>query len=81
MGATTWTYGGASLTAALVAALVALWERLAVPAPIWAPTGTSARFAGRASATSHRAQAAAAMTHDAVARKADDRVPPRGRRL
>ena len=64
----TLTYGAGSVVAA-VCALAALMQRFGV-SPIVAAQGTSVPAA-----------AAAALTPNAVDRKADHRVLPRGRRL
>lgn len=68
MGTNTWTYG----VTALLAALVAAFERFG-SAPIPAAQGTTVPAAGSQAMTR-----ALAATH--VARKADDRFRPRGRR-
>jgi hypothetical protein len=68
----TWTYG----VTALLAALIAAFERygaVATPVPIPAAQGTTVPAAGARVMTS-----ALAAKH--VARKADDRFRPRGRR-
>ncbi|HUR14700.1 MAG TPA: hypothetical protein VM097_09455 [Mycobacteriales bacterium] len=68
MGTTmTLTYGATSMAAA-VTALLAAMERFG-SAPIAAVQGIAVPAAGHAA------------TPNAVDRKADDRVPPRGRRL
>jgi hypothetical protein len=68
------TYGGAFYWAALVAGFAALLERFGM-SPIQAMQGISVSAAANQKLRTH-----AVPTH-LVARKADDRFRPRGRRL
>lgn len=80
MGSMTPTYGAASPTAALCMPLAALMERFG-GSPILSVPGSSVPFAGQLRAPMAAAKHAAHTTKNVVARKADDWVLPRGRRL
>ena len=79
MGSMTLTYDATSVTAALTQTAMpaqARVERFGVSPILAALQGTSASFAGQPAAAH-----AAHTTKNVVDRKADDWVPPRGRRL
>jgi hypothetical protein len=78
MGTTTLTYGATPVPAARMRMTVPV-ERFGV-SPMLAAQGTSAPIAGQLAAQT-AAPHAAHTTKNVADRKADDWVPPRGRRL